>query len=410
MLQIMILQPSATGAMNTDFPYLIVCPLGHKARGGPQFVALLFFLPCAFENLSTLNVGLDILGLVVAGSLKMGFPFPHVNGFDQRGCFNALLSMRAFSEINCEADGVLSGMADMTACLMRYPTAALSVALVGGAYRIKICGFDVTDSQFVQDYQSSALTDGFFWNAVVSQMIFGHANGASEADREAWQSREIALVTDQITDHQGVANALAVGRVKPGTDEEDLPVDARFDYALYTDGRRVPWDPLHPLFAARGAIVLAKYRTKILCVSPAAMTWEVLGHEWRALRVPEEGKAGVWRAQKDSTLEAIAARNGLLDEERRFLATAPTVVARSYNGRRIPVRLSSKRAGRRPLPPGALPRPYKRRGKEEREVEEAQRKAAAAEEARKLAAIREAYAREQAAAALTRALDTHFGR
>ena len=69
MLQIMILQPSATGAMNTDFPYLIVCPLGHKARGGPQFVALLFFLPCAFENLSTLNVGLDIMGLVVAGSL-----------------------------------------------------------------------------------------------------------------------------------------------------------------------------------------------------------------------------------------------------------------------------------------------------------------------------------------------------
>ena len=129
-----------------------------------------------------------------------------------------------------------------------------------------------------------------------------------------------------------------------------------------------------------------------------------------ALRVPEEGKAGVWRAQKDSTLEAIAARNGLLDEERRFLATAPIVVARSYNGRRIPVRLSSKRAGRRPLPPGALPRPYKRRGKEEREVEEAQRKAAAAEEARKLAAIREAYAREQAAAALTHALDTHFGR
>ena len=95
MLQIMILQPIATGAMNTNHPYLIVCPLGHKARGGPQFVALLFFLPCAFENLGTYNVGLDILGLVVAGSFKLGFPFPHVNGFDQKACFWNLLNMPA---------------------------------------------------------------------------------------------------------------------------------------------------------------------------------------------------------------------------------------------------------------------------------------------------------------------------
>ena len=408
MLQIMILQPIATGAMNTNHPYLIVCPLGHKARGGPQFVALLFFLPCAFENLSTLNVGLDIMGLVVAGSLKMGFPFPHVNGFDQKHCLKNLLSMPAFSEINCEADGVLSGMADMTACLMRYSTADLSVVLVGGTYQIKICGFDVTDSQFLQDYRSPALTDGFFRDAVVSQLVFGHANGASEADREVWQSSEIARVTDQITDVQGVANGLAVGRVKPGTDEVDLPVDVRFDYALFTGGEWVVWDPRHPLFRARGKILLEKYQTEILCVSPREMTSEILGYEWRALRGLEEGKAGVWREQKDLTLEAIAARNGLLDAERRFLATAPTVLV--DHARPIPVRPPSKRAGRRPLPPGALSRPYKRRSKEERKVEETQRKAAAAEEARKLAPIREAYAREQAAAALTHALDTHFGR
>ena len=396
MLQIMILQPSATGALNTDFPYLIVCPLGHKARGGPQFVALLFFLPCAFENLSTLNVGLDILGLVVAGSLRMGFPFPHVNGFDQKQCFVKLLSMHAFSEINCEADGVLSGTADMTACLMRYSTADLSVALVGGTYQIKICGFDVTDSQFLQDYRSPALTDGFFWNAVVSQLIFGHANGALEADREVWQSSEIARVTNQITDYQGVANGLAVGRVKPGTDEVDLPSGVSFDYADFTGGVRVVWDPLHHLFAARGAIVLEKYQTEILCVSPAAMTSEILGYEWRALRVSEKGKAGVWLEQRDKTLEAIAERNGLLDEERRFLAAAPTVVV---HGRPISVRRPSKRVRAREEAAAA------------EEEDEAQKLVAAARASSGgLRAIREADAREQAEAALTRALDTHFGR
>jgi len=346
MLQIMILQPIATGAMNTDFPYLIVCPLGHKARGGPQFVALLFFLPCAFENLSTLNAGVDIIGLVVAGSLRMGFPFPHVNGFDQVGCFKALLSMPAFSEINCDASGVLSGMADMTACLMRYPTADLSVVLVEGVYQITLCGFDVTDSQFLQDYRSPALTDGFFWNVVVSQMIFGHADGASAAGREAWQSAEFARVLDTIKDYQGVANGLAVGRVKPGTEEAELPVEVSFDYADFTEGgARVVWDPRHPLFAARAEIMLEKYQTEILCVSPASLTAEILGREWLALKGPEAGKAGVWREQKDLTLEAIADRNGLLDEERRFLATAPTVVG-VRNGRAprpIPVRPPSKR-------------------------------------------------------------------
>ena len=59
-----------------------------------------------------------------------------------------------------EAAGVLSGMADMTACLMRYSTADLSVVLVGGTYQIKICGFDVTDSQFLLDYRSTALESG----------------------------------------------------------------------------------------------------------------------------------------------------------------------------------------------------------------------------------------------------------
>jgi hypothetical protein len=184
-------------------------------------------------------------------------------------------------------------------------------------------------------------------------------------------------------------------------------VDVSFDYALYTGGERVVWDPLHPLFAARGAIVLEKYRTEILCVSPPEMTCDVLGQEWRALREPEKEKAGVWREQKDLTLEAIAATNGLLDEERRFLATAPTVLV--DHARPIPVRPPSKRAGRRPLPPGALSRPYKRRSKEERSA------AAEEEEARKLVAARlravsAASQRRQAAAALTRALDTHFGR
>lgn len=201
-LRLYILEPEVTTATDLDHKYLVLFPLGQDALGGRQMIAVIMFLPCDVEDLDMATPrGISILGLVAAGLKSMGLPFEGVNVHDLMPVLYGILTAPAFSMVNCEAAGVLSGVADITSCLHRYATADFDVVrLDEGKWRVTICGVDVgDDTLYREDYPSDLAVDAArAGDLVKSFLIFGHAGGASPEAREAFQTAALVACVDSL--------------------------------------------------------------------------------------------------------------------------------------------------------------------------------------------------------------------
>ncbi|EGB07192.1 hypothetical protein AURANDRAFT_64823 [Aureococcus anophagefferens] len=280
-LLIKVLQPHATMADTLDYPHLFVCPLGRDAKGGPQFEGLLFFLPRAVDDLG-FHDGVNICGLVAAGAMELKFPFPRVNLFDFAKMIPLVIKMPAYSESNCKAAGVLSGVAELAGSLARYGESDLKVTSEPGKFTVELRGFRIAEgessvSKINLDFPSPAVDNDLFKTAVDRQLIFGHAGGASPDDREKWQEGKIKEVLEQIPPTADAmqplvdglfANRVSCRDVATGAWlEEDEEPPANFDYARYTDGALLPWDKRHENFAETAEALRVTYKTKIHRVS-----------------------------------------------------------------------------------------------------------------------------------------------
>jgi hypothetical protein len=318
-LLIKVLQPHATMADTLDYPHLFVCPLGRDAKGGPQFEGLLFFLPRAVDDLG-FHDGVNICGLVAAGALAMKFPFPRVNLVDFADAIRNVINMPAYSESNCKAAGVLSGVADLTASLARYAPCDLKVTSEPGKFTVELCGFKIAEgessvSKINLDFPSAAIDNDFFKTAVDRQLVFGHAGGASPDDRENWQDGKIKEVLEQIPPTadamQPLVDGLFANRVHTldvnsgAWLEEDEEPPANFDYARYTGGVFLPWDKRHANFADTAQALRVTYKTKIHRVSEPEVTADYLTNIWIAGRREAKDAAQLWREQRGEDLDDV---------------------------------------------------------------------------------------------------------
>ncbi|KAK7254747.1 hypothetical protein SO694_00130033 [Aureococcus anophagefferens] len=263
-LRLYILEPEVTTATDLDHKYLVLFPLGQDALGGRQMIAVIMFLPCDVEDLDMETPrGISILGLVAAGLKSMGLPFEGVNVHDLMPVLYAVLTAPAFSMVNCEAAGVLSGVADITSCLHRYATADFDVVrLDEGKWRVTICGVDVgDDTLYREDYPSDLAVDAArAGDLVKSFLIFGHAGGASPEAREAFQTAALVACVDSLRPDK--RQELFYVRACPEAPE--VRVAPTFDETM--EGffnAPPPWHPKHPDFARQGDFLMSQTKSEI---------------------------------------------------------------------------------------------------------------------------------------------------
>ncbi|KAH8066714.1 hypothetical protein JL720_12709 [Aureococcus anophagefferens] len=141
--------------------------------------------------------GISILGLVAAGLKSMGLPFEGVN---VRPDARALRRPHgaAFSMVNCEAAGVLSGVADITSCLHRYATADFDVVrLDEGKWRVTICGVDVGDDTLYRGLPRTAAVGARRRPGQVVPHLRPRGRREPEA-REAFQTAALVACVDSL--------------------------------------------------------------------------------------------------------------------------------------------------------------------------------------------------------------------
>ena len=170
-----------------------------------------------------------------------------------------------------------------------------------------------------------------FWGRTITAkyLIFAHAGGAAEKDREDWQNARVAEFVRSIPEGkvQDLADALLGNRV---CTRVPLASYATSDYAGFDLGAfattRLPWDYKHADFKASAAHLLREYRSKVVAVSDATLTAPSLLRAWQA-RMPEDKSAArLWDRLKGKTLAEIK-------EAKAGAHAPPTGEARTFPGR-----------------------------------------------------------------------------
>ena len=194
----------------------------------------------------------------------------------------------------------------MGSCFIRYESSDLAVKVVDGNYDIKICGASATHLR--EDYRTPALTEAWARTIMAKYLIFGHAGGAAEKDREAWQLAHVAAFVKSIPEGkvQDVADVLLLNRVHTHVPLESY---ASSDYDGHDLGAlaelRLPWDEKHKDFKASAAWLLRQYHSKVVAVSDDSLTPLSLLRAWYERMPEDKHAAGLWNRLKGKTLEEI---------------------------------------------------------------------------------------------------------
>jgi len=212
---------------------------------------------------------------------------------------------RRYSDVNCDASGVLSGMVDIGGVLNYYASSTFGVRVVRGVYEVTIRG--VSSAEMRGDYASATINDRFFRDVLYSYLIFTTlAVGA--AMLEGCQLREMGRVLDAVPIKKVPAFAAAIeeNRWKPGYDPAAGASKAGpFNYKDFCDDAILAWDAAAEGFERRGAELAAIYETRILQVSGVGVTKEYLGGLWLDARLPAKDAGFVWNGQCGSKLQEI---------------------------------------------------------------------------------------------------------
>ena len=122
-------------------------------------VAILFFLPRSIEDLNQEHDrGFKLMGAIASALVMMGFPFAGVVVEDLAKALGDAMKAPAFSERNCDAAGILSGLGSLEACCTRYDSSELTVTLdADGNFVITLCGVKI-GSDFVRNSPPVAST------------------------------------------------------------------------------------------------------------------------------------------------------------------------------------------------------------------------------------------------------------
>ena len=267
-LQIYVLPPEITTAKTLRHKYLIIFPLGQDALGGPQLIAVVFFLPEAAKNLWRAPPrGVPILGLVAAALRSMNLPFAGVNVRDLHDVLRVALGAPAYSDVNCEASGVLSGIMDLTSCLELYDSADFDVARVGGSYRVTIRGVDIGpngDVQYAEHYPSEQINAGLVNTDVKSYLLFCHADGALPKDREKVQGASLFNCVDSLQNINALAAVLYANRLPAMPKAPPTFVGPTFEERIDKFFLELPyWHKKHPNFEEDGERIMRMYKSTV---------------------------------------------------------------------------------------------------------------------------------------------------
>ncbi|KAH8050840.1 hypothetical protein JL722_11183 [Aureococcus anophagefferens] len=311
-LQIYVLHEEATTATTQDYKYLIIFPLGARARGGPQLIGVIFFLPCDVADLDMATPrGVRILGLVAAGLQSFGLPFKGVVIHDLADVIYAALTAPAYSEVNCEASGVLSGTMDLTSSLMRYESSHFKVTRIAvDKYLVTIRGVDVGTGEvrYAEDYPSDLINADLVVADVKSYLLFNHAAKAPAEERESVQVEGMAKCVKSLRRPlQELVDALYRNRVRAMPKAPAEHAGSTFEESIQGLFRELPWwHKKHPKHDKRGTKMMRMYKSKVVGIAPISS--DACARIWCETVKADEKATRTWHWQRGRTLADIKSR------------------------------------------------------------------------------------------------------
>ncbi|KAH8054308.1 hypothetical protein JL722_9043 [Aureococcus anophagefferens] len=235
---------------------------------------------------------------------SFGLPFKGVVIHDFADVIFSALTAPAYSEVNCEASGVLSGTMDITSSLMRYESSHFKVTRNAvGEYLVTIRGVDVGTGEvrYAEDYPSDLINADLVVADVKSYLLFNHAAKAPAEERESVQVEGMAKCVKSLRRPlQELVDALYRSRVRAMPKAPAEHAGSTFEESIQGLFRELPfWHKKHPMHDKRGTKMMRMYKSKVVGIAPissdaCARRWsrDIVSGFWKQSCIFSTGSSG----------------------------------------------------------------------------------------------------------------------